>query len=151
MKTAYLELNTTNQIHSLSKTNSMKPFTYLGISIYPSAKVTSLSEILSQNFDCFVLDMGVLTNYTAKEFSKCQKQFLVCDFCPWKKKICLEKTDMLFQNANICRERVMLLKNREKETDFLPFLSKNTVSFPLLSNPFHLSTVEFSIFNQLLL
>lgn len=151
MKTAYIELNTTNQIKSLSKNNSTKPFIYLGIHIYPSTKVTSLSEILNLDFDYFVLDMGVLTNYTTKEFSNCQKQFLVCDFSPWKKNISLEKMTVLFQNSNLSRDDVMLLKNYKNETALTNLFTKNAKSFPYLSNPFHLSTVEFSDLNRLLL
>ena len=59
MKTAYIELNTTEQIKSLSQNNTTDPFVYKGIHIFPSTKVTSLSDILSQNFDYFILDMGV--------------------------------------------------------------------------------------------
>ncbi len=60
MNTAYVELNTTNQIISLSKKNSLEPFIYQGIHIYPSWKVTSLSEILKKGFDYVILDMGIL-------------------------------------------------------------------------------------------
>ena len=70
MKTAYIELNTTDQIKSLSPKNSLDPFVYKGIHIFPSTKVTSVSDILSKDFDYFILDMGVLTKYTAVEFSK---------------------------------------------------------------------------------
>lgn len=151
MKTAYIELNTTNQIRSLSQKNVTNSFCYFGIHMYPSTKVTSLNEILNRDFDCFILDMGVLTSYTAMEFSKCHKQFLVCDFSPWKKHLSLSKLKDLFQNSSINRENIMLLKTFENKSTGLLDLKKNTQAFPLLTNPFHLSVTEFSDLTQLLL
>ena len=151
MKTAYIELNTTNQIHTLSSKDSADSFVYLGIYMFPSTKVTSLNDILSRDFDYFIIDMGVLTNYTAKEFSKCQKQFLICSFCEWKKRNSLEKIQNLFQE-NILKEKdVILLKTfHNKSTNSVVF-SRNTKNFPLLSNPFQLPVDVFSDLNNLLI
>ena len=154
MKTAYIELNTTNQIHSLSSTGSKNPFTYLGISMYPSMKVTSLSMVLSKDYDYIILDMGVLTNYTALEFAKCDKQFLVCNLCEWKKQISLEKIQDLFQKTNLNSKNVTILNNINKSIG-LPSFSYGITkiqNFPFLSNsnPFQLSTNTFSDFEHLL-
>ena len=68
MKTAYIELNTHNHICALAH-NSKKPsFLYKGIVFYPNTTVTSLPEILRKDYRYFILDMGVLTTYTANEF-----------------------------------------------------------------------------------
>ena len=50
MKTAYIELNTTNQIHALSQTQGKPSFTYKGIVFYPNTLFTSLPEILQKNY-----------------------------------------------------------------------------------------------------
>lgn len=151
MKTAYIELNTTEQIKSLSNKKSLDPFVYKGIHIYPSTKVTSLSDILCKNFDYFILDMGVLTNYTAVEFAKCHKQFLVCDFCPWKKDLQLKKIKDLFKFSCINEKGVILLKTYENEFTCLDFINSNLKSFPFITNPFQLPVTLFHALNVFLL
>lgn len=150
MKTAYIELNTTNQIKSLSKRDNLDSFSYLGIRIFPSTKVTSLSEILNRDYDFFILDMGVLTSYTAPELSKCQKQFIVADFCEWKKATTLAKINNLFKNTCLNRENIMILKNfSSKSTNHLSF-SYHTKVVPFFENPFQLSVTMFSAITYLL-
>lgn len=151
MRTAYIELNTTNQIISLSAKNSLEPFVYLGIHMYPSTKVTSLSEILNKEFDYIILDMGILTSYTAAEFSKCHKQFLVCDFCQWKKRTSLEKLEDLFQNTNLCKDCVTVLVQEKNKSVGLNFSNLEIKAFPPLSNPFQLEVTVLSDLNRLLL
>lgn len=149
MKTAYVELNTTNQIISLSKKNSLKPFVYQGIHIYPSTKVTSLSDILNKDFDYVILDMGILSHYSAIEFSKCHKQFLVCDFCSWKRKIQLEKIEYLAQNKKIQQKGIVFLAvNKESTFQILP--NTKWKMFPSITNPFQLTVTVFHALNLLL-
>jgi len=151
MKTAYIELNTTNQIKSLSNKNSLDPFVYKGIHFFPSTKVTSVSDILSKNFDYFIFDMGVLTNYSSVEFSKCHKQFLVCDFCQWKKHILLERINDLFQISFINKKGVIILKTYEKESTGLDLINNNVKTFPFIKNPFQLTVTETHALNVFLL
>ena len=150
MKTAYIELNTTNQIKSLSTKDSTDSFVYLGIHMFPSTKVTSLHEILNKEFDYFILDMGVLTNYTASEFSKCQKKFLVCSFCEWKKRISLKKVQELFQQTNLNQEELILLKTFENKSKDSFLFSMHAKTFPPLPNPFQIPVDMFSDLNSLL-
>lgn len=149
MKTAYIELNTTNQICSLSN-GSLDSFLYLGIHIYPSTKVTSLTTVLSMDFDYFILDMGVLTNYTAVELSKCHKQFLVCNFCQWKRNILEEKITDLFQKTNLNKKSVTLLKTFDNKSIGPNLFPLKVKSFPFITNPFQLPVDSFSDLNQLL-
>lgn len=151
MKTAYIELNTTNQIKSLSKRKSMKPFIHLGIHIYPSTKVTSLKEIFNQDFDCIILDMGVLTNYTVTEFAKCQKQFLICNCCEWKREISLEKIENLFQSTILQKEHVTILKTFENTSTRFLFSGLHFKAFPPITNPFQLPVTLFVDFTRILL
>ena len=149
MKTAYLELNTTNQIRSLSN-SSLDSFSYKGIHIFPSMKVTSLNTILSMDFDYFILDMGVLTNYTAMELSKCHKQFLVCNFCEWKKNLHIQKIEDLLKNTNLNRRRLTLLRTFENKSTLSNLLSFDVKTFPFIPNPFQLPANLFSSLSQLL-
>ena len=149
-KTAYIELNLTNQISSLSNGKNLKSFSYFGIDFFPQVSVTSLKEILSKNYDFYVLDMGVLNNYTATEFAKCDKQFLVCSFSKWKKTQTLEKLKQLYQQAYICQEHVILLSNLEEiKSNRFPS-SKNRIPFPFISNPFQLEPNLFHVFDHML-
>ena len=150
MKTAYIELNTTNQIKSLSKRNNSDSFSYFGIHIYPSTKVTSLSEILNRDYDFFVLDLGVLTSYTAPELSKCQKQFIVGDFCEWKKNSTLSKIKDLFQNTCLNREKIMILKNYTSKSTCLFSLGYHEKVVPFFENPFQLTVTSFNAVTNLL-
>ena len=151
MKTAYVELNTTNQIKSLSKEKNLTFFTYLGIHIFPSTKIASLSEIFDKDFDYIILDMGVLTNYTATEFSKCQKQFLVCNCSEWKREISLEKIKTLFQSTILQKEHVTILKTFENTSTWVPFSRLHLRSFPPINNPFQLPVTLFVDFTRILL
>lgn len=153
MKTAYIELNTTNQIHALSSKKDSFVFTYKGFAVFPCVKVTSLAEILSKDYDYFVMDMSVLTTYAAREFAKCDFAFLVCSLCEWKMQGSLEKIEHLFQLTNLSQESVTILNNlgNEKSTNqFLPKRKLQVVSFPFIRNPFHLQPKEFAIFAKLL-
>ena len=149
-KVAYIELNTTNQIHSLSSGKTKRSFTYSGIVFYPCVTVTSLPEILNENFDFFLLDMGILNIYTAKEFIKCDKQFLVCSLGKWKEKQTLEKLEKLFNQTNLYQEQITLLSNLQTKESTIFSKFKNRISIPFIPNPFLLETHLFYVFQQLL-
>lgn len=152
-KTAYIELNATNQIRALSPKKDTSFFSYLKIDFFPCTTITSLPEILQLNYDYFILDMGVLNTYTAKEFSKCEKQFLVCSLCKWKYHQTKEKIVKLLQQTNIHQENVIILDNmREKKSIFNTFffLSMNRILIPFIPNPFQLEPSLFKVFHQIL-
>lgn len=149
-KTAYIELNTTNQIYSLSHGRNQKSFSYLGIDFFPQVSITSLTEILNKKYDFYILDMGVLNVYTATEFAKCDKQFLVCSFSKWKKQKTLENIKQLYQKTNLCQERVILLSNLEgKKSNSSPWFT-NRISIPFIPNPFQLEPNLFHVFYHIL-
>lgn len=153
MRTAYIELNTTNQIHFLSHKKDVSNFSYKGITIFSCVKVTSLSELLHLNFDYFVLDMSVINTYLAREFSKCDYQFLVTDLCEWKKVSTMEKIEHSFKLMNLSQESVTILSNFGiKKSNALSFSHKGfqVISFPFIQNPFQLQPKEFAIFTKLL-
>lgn len=152
-RTAYIELNTSNQISCLSSKGNSKNFSYMGITFFPTVTITSLPDILSMEFDYFILDMGVLNIYTAKEFSKCDKQFLVCSLCEWKRTRSLEKIEELMKKNNIHQEYVTVLGNADIKKSTLTISSYLTCRFytlPFIKNPFQLATTDFAIYNRLL-
>ena len=151
MKTAYIELNTTNQIHVLSRNERKSSFTYKGIVFYPNTTVTSLSEILHKNYRYFIIDMGVLNTYTTTEFLRCDKQFLICSQSQWRYPQIKEKIEKLLKsNHNMnCLQLIMNLSEKESTFHFFPE-SCACIFMPYIPNPFQLEPKHFRVFSLLL-
>ena len=152
-RTAYIELNTTNQIGTLHKKSSHKQFSYFGITIFPCVSVTSLSEILRLNYDCFVLDIGVLNARTIKNFFDCERRFIVCSLSKWKSQKTLEKIENLFQQNQNYKANVTVLDNLSTEKSnslSTSNLSFPVISFPFIPDPFQLKPDVFHVFHQIL-
>lgn len=153
MRTAYVELNASNQICSLAPGTGNDAFSYMGITMFPCITLTSLPELLRMDYDYFILDMGVLNTYSAREFIKCEKQFLVCSLSKWRKKRTLEKLEKLQIDFTHNRKILRILGcGSEKESNLS--LSKGptfkTVPIPFIPNPFHLPLELFSFFRKIL-
>ena len=151
-KTAYIELNANNEICSLVKNCRIDSFPYMGITIFPHRTFTSLAEILHLDYDYFVLDMGVLNAYSAKEFAKFEKQFLVCSLSKWKRKKTIEKLSMLLETTHIPPEYVTIICNcseKESKLKVSPTISFSVISVPFIHNPFQLDTDIFPLFGKI--
>lgn len=125
----------------------------MGITFYPCVTVTSLSQILSSNFDYFVLDIGVINAHTEKSFLRCDKRFLVCSLSKWKAQKTKEKLEKLFQQNKNYMANVTVLDNLAMKNHlFLSIsnLSLHIISFPFIPNPFHLKPDVFHVFHQFL-
>ena len=134
-KTAYIELNNTNQIGFLHNTFTQKNFSYLGITFFPCVTVTSLSAILSLKFDYFVLDIGIVNAHTEKSFFSCDKRFLVCSLSKWKAHKTKEKLEKLFQKNKNYMANVTVLNNLATENyhfSAISHLSLRIISFPFM-------------------
>lgn len=117
---------------------------------FPCITVASLSEILCKKYDYFILDMGVLNAYTAQEFSKCDKQFLVCSLCKWKKTQTEEKLRQLYHQTYIHQECVTVLDNLQGKKSTPSILFDHRIPIPFISNPFHLEPDLFHVFYRML-
>lgn len=125
----------------------------MGITVFPSTTLTSLSEILRMDFDYFILDMGILNVYTAKEFNKCEKQFLVCSLNKWKRKLTLEKITQLLNNTYMHQEYITILgncSNEESKLALSPSVRFRMISMPFITNPFRLHSEFFTFFEKIL-
>ena len=151
MRTAYIELNATDQISTLTKKQGKPTFTYKGIVFYPNTPVTSLPEILHENYRYFILDMGVLNTYTTTEFLRCDKPFLVCSLSKWRYSQILEKMENLFKNQQKqnCITLIMNLQEKGSNSLFFPELCE-TLSFPYISNPFQIEPRHFRALSLLI-
>ncbi len=97
------------------------------------------------DFDYFILDMGVLNTYTAKEFFKCDKRFIVCSLSKWKQKHSMSKIEDLLSKSNMKQDYVTVISNLSQKKS-----SSSFVSFPFIENPFQLTPEVFSVFYRLL-
>lgn len=150
MKTAYIELNTTNQISSIVTKQEKPFFRYKGIVFYPNANVTSLTEILHQDYRYFILDMGILNPYNLSEFLRCDKPFLICSPCKWRHSQIQDKLEKLFQNQHY-QHCTVIMNLSEKESNFSHFLKPcEHIPFPFIQNPFHLGTNVFHAIYRIL-
>ncbi len=152
-KTAYVEVNASNQIHSLVPGTGNKPFTYMGIFIFPDTTITSLPDVLRMDFDYFILDMGVLNAYTAKEFLKHEKQFLVCSLSKWKRSQTITKLQHLLSENNVQSGSLTVLSTsstKESKITVSDGLTFQVHSVPFLPNPFQLHPEIFPFFGELL-
>ena len=70
-RTAYVELNGTHEILSLSKTADEKVFTYKNVDFFPHAVMSTLTEILNMRYERVIIDFGILNPNTLKEFMRC--------------------------------------------------------------------------------
>ena len=151
MKTAYIEFNGTNQISSLNKNQGQKSFSYKGIDFFPNTTVTSLAEILHEDYSYFILDMGVLNTYTIQEFLRCDKPFLVCSQSKWRSTQLEKNLEKLFQNQTYPNQMTVIANLSEKESSFSPFFPGcRQVSFPYLTNPFQITPRHFRAISQIL-
>ena len=150
MKTAYIELNATNQILSISRKQQKSSFRYKGIMFYPNISVTSLSEILHLDYDVFILDMGVLNTYTIREFLRCDKPLLVCSPSKWRYTQTMERIKKTFYHLSH-RHCSVILNLSQKESTTTRFISScEHVPFPFIPNPFQLETNSFQTIYQIL-
>ena len=150
MKTAYIELNTSNQIRTIYQKKEKPYFTYKGIVFYPNTNVTSLQEILHKDYPYFILDMGVLNTYTTSEFLRCDRPFLVCSLSKWRRSQSKEKIKTLFKNYHYQHCKV-IMNLCEKESNFSPLLGDcEHIPFPFFQNPFQLETHCFHAIYRIL-
>jgi hypothetical protein len=85
--------------------------------------------------------MGVLNTYSAREFTKYEKQFLICSLSSWKKKKTKEKLSKLLETTEIPSESITILSNCcKKESTFRvsPSVSFPVLFVPFIQNPFQL-------------
>jgi len=151
MKTAYIELNATNQISCLSKVPGKKSFSYHGLTFFPNATTASLAEILNENYRYFVIDIGVLNTYTTKEFFRCDKQFLICSPSKWRLPIAKEKVETLLKNTTTQNHVTVIMNLCEKKSKapHLPLVHR-CVAYPFHQNPFQLEPKEFHALYRIL-
>uniref|UniRef100_UPI0040566078 hypothetical protein n=1 Tax=Agathobacter sp. TaxID=2021311 RepID=UPI0040566078 len=152
-KTAYVELNASDEIRFLKRGTKKECFHYMGFALYPNATLSSLPDILQADFEYFILDMGVLNTYTAREFSHCHKQFIIGSLTNWKRQKTLEQIDSLLKNNMIQQDKVTFIRVSDKKESTFSIFPKpfaKIVNAPYFPNPFQISYESFGFFQRIL-
>lgn len=149
---AYIELNSTKQISVLNKRNTAGTFTKIGIDFFPSITLSKLTDILSQNYDFFIIDFGILNQFTINEYRRCNTQLAICPVSPWKRNIFDEFINMFKEKYTNYQTQIYFLGNNNKEN-----LNKihrvykiNILPLPFLPNPFQITSEEFDFFKRII-
>ena len=143
--TAYVELNSTKEIQCMFGRSNSLTFSKVGIDIYPSMTLSSLSKLFNKHYDCLVIDFGVLNLYTFTEFMRCTDRLAIATDAPWKKSQ-LDAFLLEFKNNNInVKEDIKLLGNLSTKK-VKPFHQ----TIPYFENPFQLTSDSFGFFEEIL-
>lgn len=149
---AYLEVNSTNEIHNLNTKNSSEHFKYLGINFYPAVTLDVLPILLQLKYDFFVLDFGVTNQYTNLEFMRCNLKLAICDLSFWHESDLISFT----QNySNNIRENVIFLGNPNKvnqicsSLEYFKAAKCRILRIPFFENPFQLTSQYFGFFEKI--
>ncbi|MBR4025981.1 MAG: hypothetical protein IKJ01_00300 [Lachnospiraceae bacterium] len=152
-KTAYLELNPSNQIHFLGTYANNHAFTYFGITLFPNVTLSSLPQILEQDYEYFILDMGILNPNTALTFSQCDKQFIIGSLSLLKQQSVIQKIETLLKTPPIHKESVTILGNPGIKESNSAIFSKSfakIIDVPFIENPFQIASDNFGFYKNLL-
>ena len=150
---AFIELNATNQIRLLNLNTNNYTFRKNYINFFPNSTLNNLQDILKQDYDFFILDFGVLNQYTINEYARCHMQLAICPLSSWKKTVLEEfletlcdkyinyQTHITFLGYERIKENLTRI-HRTYKIDILPL--------PFLPNPFQITSEDFDFFNNLL-
>lgn len=152
-KAAYLELNGTHAISALADQSGSNSFYYYGMNLFPNGTFLQLPEILSQSYDYFVLDLGVLNPNNYREFLQNDLGLVVGSVCPWKSAQYGAFLQKYFHNKTDRPETIRYLGTFGIKEDLKQFAHRYgfpVTSFPYLENPFQLSSVNWHFIETLL-
>lgn len=142
-KTAYIELNATDEIANLANNKDASFFRYKNIDFYPNATLSSLTELLDKNYKIFVIDFGVMNPRKMKDLFRCTQKICICPSAQWKTVDTSKESNINYEDKDI----KLLVNLVEKKPNFKA--SKKFFTFPFLQNPFHLTPQYFQYIEML--
>lgn len=149
---AYLEVNSTNEIHNLNTRNKTNHFKYLGIDFYSAVTLDDLSSLLQEKYDYLVLDFGVTNQYTNLEFMRCDLKLAICDLSSWHKSDLISFTHNYLNNM---RENIIFLGNPDKINqnsstyEYNRVIKTKILRIPFFENPFQLTSQYFGFLKKI--
>jgi hypothetical protein len=152
-KTAYLEVNASHEIASLSgEADPSAAFRRQGVVYYPSLTVRRISEVTQQRFKYYILDFGRPTPHTFPEFLRCDHRIILTDTAIWKTAE-LDRFFLEFQKYNTAWNTFKMVCLRGTEEGCANLYKRcgvRVISAPFLGNPFHITSGQFSFFETIL-
>lgn len=153
--TAYLEVNASNEIASLSKkTDKTLPFTKNKITYYPKLTLSNAEKILTKHYKYFVLDFGNPNSHTFPVFTRCDIKIIIGYTQPWKQaayeKFVHEHTFIQQKNKEDCYYIGNIMGSRGSLDKLSKKLGVRMIPMPFFSNPFQITSEQFSFFEEIL-
>lgn len=150
-RTAYVELNGTHEILSLSKTADEKVFTYKNVDFFPHAVMSTLTEILNMRYERVIIDFGILNPNTLREFMRCDVRIAVCTISKWNRGALNRIIELFNSNKITDSESVKILFNlvEKKKTINHKHFKYPVVGFPYLEDPFLINTSLFGTLDKI--
>ena len=151
-RTRYLEINATHEIRHLAPMETHKAyFRIRGVCYYPELNVHTMQDVLCKPCTYSILDFGVLTPNTFREFLACDLRIVVCHASVWK----TDTIDRFVQQLlkyNIKQKTVKITCPNGNIKDIERLGQKYHLPgfpAPFLNNPFHINSEFFDFFEQL--
>ena len=151
--TAYVEVNGTNEISCLRKKPTDEMFRHMNIAFYPNSTFSMFNEIRKKEYKYIILDFGVLNTYSAKEFMRCDKRYILCSCSPWKEGQFSNYLGFLEENNINVNTDITLLGNlveKNSYPDNFKFMNHKFDSIPYIANPFLITSQYFKLFENIL-
>lgn len=150
-RTAYVELNGTHEILSLSKTADEKVFTYKNVDFFPHAVMSTLTEILNMRYERVIIDFGILNPNTLKEFMRCDVRIAVCTISKWNLGALNRIIELFNSNKITDSGSVKILFNlvEKKKTINHNHFKYPVIGFPYLEDPFLINTSLFGTLDKI--
>lgn len=151
--TAYLEMNGSHEISSLSHREGNAPFVHQRITYYPDMTLAQLPEVLSRHYKYCVLDFGSPNPHTMQAFERCGIRLVIGHASPWKNEQFAQSVNRPFYNRSRKEGTVYLGNFMERKSD-LKQIAKHCgihlVPVPFLPNPFRITSKDFPFFEEIL-
>jgi hypothetical protein len=152
-RTAYLEVNASHAICTLSNdTESSAPFHHQGVVYYPDLTIRRVPEVIQQRYKYCILDFGRPTARTFPEFLHCDHRIVLTDTAIWKTTE-LDRFVLDLQKNNIAWDTcktVCMRGTRQGSLNLYRVYGIRVISAPILSDPFHITSGQFSFFEKLM-
>lgn len=152
-KSAYLELNATDEISNLCKDSYRDYFLYCGITIYPNVTFTALSEISSPSYEYLVLDMGIIHPNIYSEYFRNDLCILLGSICPWKSREYYMFLEELKKYNKKYWDKVWCFGSfgiKEHTRLFQKHYHYHLETYPYLENPFRLTSGDWHFYERLI-
>ncbi|MCD7709089.1 MAG: hypothetical protein LUI02_04360 [Clostridiales bacterium] len=153
--TAYLEMNASHEIFSLSgKSGEESTFCLQRVDYHPAMTISSEQEMLSRRYRYFVLDFGKLNTYTTAEFLHCDRKLAIGCVSPWKQAQFQKFYGKLSHSKNLEKEGILYIGNYMGTEGDLRKLEKRlgtrVMPMPFIPDPFHVDSANFTFFEDVL-